>query len=125
MLILFWLALSVCGTLHGVKAENSVCAVSSYCVVEGYLTLHEGMPASVGVVETSSGCVALALERAIFDARDRWDGKYVRVAGWAYTQPAVDTVYWYKLKDRMVSLGVCDAGPVVYVENIEEIIRPD
>lgn len=68
-------------------------------------------------------CVALALDGAIYRDEKRWNGRVVRVEGDAYHQPAIAAAYWYDLKGRTVALGVCDNGPVVYVDKIEFAAR--
>lgn len=101
--------------------DSRPCEIRKHCTVEGPLGLHAGYPGSVGVIRGKAWCVALALDKAIHRERDRWDGKLVRASGMAYEQPI--ELSWYELDGRRVALGVCDSGPVIYVEKIEQLRR--
>ena len=117
------LILAACGSV-GEGDERSYagpCVIDEYCIVEGRLALLRGAPGSTGVISGTTWCVALALDKAVYREFDRWNDALVRVSGVAYRQPT--ELLWYELDGRRVALGVCDSGPVIYVEKIQLVRR--
>lgn len=80
--------------------------------------IYRGSTASVGELRTSNRCFAVALTEEVYRSFRRLNGKKVLVVGVAYSQAHADLVVSYQLKDRWVATGVCEANPVIYVEEI-------
>jgi len=102
--------------------HTSSCAIGETCRLVGTLKILRGVPASVGVIDTETGCVPLALPQEIYDRYSSWDNKNTLVVGTSFTQPDAKEVTWFALKDRQVATGGCDASPmVIYVTEIKKI----
>ncbi len=99
----------------------SECDVGDSCSLTGEIFIARGVPASVANLKLDSAeCVALSLPEEAYKNKKLQFSK-VRVFGVVYSQPSLfeTDIVSYKLLDRMVAVGICETGKVIYVEKIK------
>ena len=113
---------AACVSTETKESSGSSCSVGEECRLIGTLRILRGVPASVGILDTETGCVPLALPQEIYDRYERWNHKRVVVTGSSFAQPDAKDVVWFSLKDRQVATGGCNASPlVIYVTEVKKL----
>lgn len=113
---------AACVSTETKESSVSFCSVGEDCRLIGTLRTLRGVPASVGVLDTETGCVPLALPQEVYDRYGRWNHRRVEVTGSSFAQPDAEDAVWFSLKDRQVASGGCDASPlVIYVTGIKKL----
>jgi hypothetical protein len=121
--VLSLLVLTHCAAASLENAQSS-CEIGGSCAREGVLTIHRGVPASVGVLESGGSCLALALPEKSYAQYARWNGATIRATGRIFSQAAAQNVTSYKLEDRWVAAGVCETGRILYVDRLVRLSAP-
>ena len=123
-LLLACMQLAACAHDVVTQRQAEACQAAGECTVQGRLAL---VPVTgqawVAVVDSSVGCVKLALADTFFADARTWNGKEVSVTGNTFQQPGFDESQgvlslWYTEQDRRVGLGRCDGGPGLYVTSM-------
>lgn len=118
---------SACASYAPRAGNMDTCVTGLNCTIKGLLSLHAGQPpAWIAHVKAGDLCAKLALPNDFYDGdvtRKRWNGAYVVATGRAVLQPKFDesdgvATLWYEEGGRMVGMGMCDQGIVIYVESM-------
>jgi len=111
-------ALAGCASVAPRPSGLETCARNKACTVTGALSVFGGAPASSALLETPTGCVALALTEEDYVRYRRTRNLRVQVTGTAYEQQLMPNLLSYSLRDREVGVGMCSSPLVIYVETM-------
>jgi hypothetical protein len=73
----------------------------------------------VGVLETETGCVPLALSQELLAQFERWNHRRVTVSGSSFAQSDAKDVTWFMVNDRKVAVACQESPIVIYVTEIQ------
>ena len=93
------------------------CSIGEICKATGKAVIFPPADGEQAWLELDKRCVALALPDDVYANRAHWNGRLVRVVGYAYRQPTGIFLY-YKIKGRRISGGVCEGNPLIIVDKI-------
>jgi hypothetical protein len=112
--------ISGCASMDA-PAPDDECSIGQVCKLRGELTILRGVPASVGILETTGGCVPLALSQDVYRSYQHWNHERVLVTGRSSAQGDVQGLTWYAVEDRQVSAGACKSSAlVIYVTDLRK-----
>ena len=104
------------------EGRFDLCTPETFCEIEGELDIvYPGYELWGAQIETAENCVTLLLPREYFNENADWDGRVVRVSGFAHEQPSHPGVHRYSYLDRQTMPGICDSLMFIYVDELTEI----
>ena len=103
-------------------ANVASCAIGETCTLVGTAIIYLPADGEQSWLKFDKKCVALSLPDSVYENRDRWNGRLVKVVGIAYRQPE-GTYLYYDIKAKRISAGVCTGQPLIIVDQITLLSR--